>query len=139
VEKFYSKIESGKLLHAICRGAEITAKRLNLTDPAEYLQVAGMRLASGDTFRPHKHIPQERLTTITQESWVVIRGVVVAYLFDIDDALLAEVQLNQGDLSITFYGGHTYRCSDDALVYEFKTGPYLGTEKDKVFINLASE
>jgi hypothetical protein len=104
----------------------------------EFLQVAGLRLTTGDTFRPHKHIPIEKTTNITQESWVVIKGTVAALLYDIDDTLLAEVALNAGDLSITLYGGHTYRCDDDALVYEFKTGPYLGVEQDKVFIETAA-
>ena len=139
MEKFFSKVQSGKLLHIVYRGSDLAAKRINLTDPAEFLQVAGLRLAAGDTFRAHKHIPIQRVTTITQESWVVIRGTVIACLFDLDDALLAEVPLHAGDLSITFYGGHTYRCSEDALVYEFKTGPYLGLESDKVFIGSERE
>jgi len=41
----------------------------------------------------------------------------------------------QGDCSITFCGGHNYMClEDDTLIYEAKTGPYLGVEKDKTFI-----
>lgn len=134
MEKFFSKREPNKLLHVVCRGDSVTAKRVGLTDPAEFLQVAGLRLVAGDNFRAHKHIPIDKTTTITQESWVVIRGTVVAYLFDLDDTLLAEVPLHAGDVSITFYGGHTYRCAEDALVYEFKTGPYLGQERDKVFL-----
>jgi hypothetical protein len=123
-----------KLMHIVCRGEELTSKRTNISNPAEFLQVAGLKLTAGDKFRPHKHIPIQKITTITQESWVVIRGVVVAFLFDLDDSLLAEVTLNAGDISVTFYGGHTYQCDEDALVYEFKTGPYLGIEQDKVFL-----
>lgn len=139
MENFYSTVEPGKLLHSVCRAAALAAKRVNLTDEAEFLQVAGLRLTAGDSFRPHKHIPTHKVATITQESWVVLRGVVVASLFDLDDSPLAEVALKAGDLSITFYGGHTYRCSEDALVYEFKTGPYLGVERDKVFLRGAAE
>jgi hypothetical protein len=69
----------------------------------------------------------------------VLRGVVVAHLYDLDDTPLAEVPLHAGDLSVTFYGGHTYCCSEDALVYEFKTGPYLGVEQDKVFLRGSAE
>jgi hypothetical protein len=134
MEPYYSKIEPGKLLHLVYRGSNLAAKRINLTDPAEFLQVAGLRLAAGDTFRAHKHLPVEKVTKITQESWVVVRGTVIACLFDLDDRLMAEVPLHAGDLSITFYGGHTYRCTEDALVFEFKTGPYLGVEQDKVFL-----
>jgi hypothetical protein len=135
MELFHSQVDSGKLLHLVCRGSKLIEKRTNLSEPAEFLQVAGLQLASGDTFRPHKHLPIEKITSITQESWVVMRGRVIASLFDLDDSLLAEVALHAGDLSITFYGGHTYRCEEDALVYEFKTGPYLGLEQDKVFID----
>src|SRR4051812_10814266 len=109
METFYSKIEPERLLHLVCRGSDLKEKRINLTDPAEFLQIAGLRLSDGDTFRPHKHLPLDRMTSITQESWVVIRGVVIALLFDLDDSLLAEVPLQAGDLSATFYGGHTYR------------------------------
>ena len=139
MELFHSQVETRKLLHLVCRGSELADKRINLTDPAEFLQVAGLCLSAGDTFRPHKHLPIEKLTRITQESWVVVRGLVIASLFDLDDSLLAEVPLHAGDLSITFYGGHTYRCEQDALVYEFKTGPYLGVEQDKVFIDNPSK
>jgi hypothetical protein len=134
LEYFYSQVEHAKLLHVVGRGSELEAKRVNLTDPSEFLQVASLRLSAGDAFRPHRHLPITRITTITQESWVVVRGVVIASLFDLDDSLLAEVPLHAGDLSITFFGGHTYRCAEDAMVYEFKTGPYLGVERDKVFI-----
>ena len=42
--------------------------------------------------------------------------------------------LNAGDSSFTLEGGHTYEIlEDDTLVYEYKTGPYEGQEKDKVF------
>jgi hypothetical protein len=134
MQQFYSRVKPHQLLHIVCRGGALTEKRTNLTDPAEFIQVAGLKLGQGDKFRPHKHIPVQKTTSITQESWVIVRGVVVAYLFDLDDTLLAEVTLNAGDISITLYGGHTYRCAEDALVYEFKTGPYLGIEQDKVFL-----
>jgi hypothetical protein len=134
MELIYSKVEQGKLLHLVCRITDLREKRINLTDPAEFLQVAGLRLSAGDTFRPHKHLPLKRETSITQESWLVVQGVVFACLFDVDDSLLVEIPLHAGDLSITFYGGHTYRCGEDALAYEFKTGPYLGVERDKVFL-----
>ena len=45
------------------------------------------------------------------------------------------VELNQGDISLTFEGGHTYTILEDARVYEYKTGPYEGVELDKVFLN----
>ena len=40
-----------------------------------------------------------------------------------------------GDASFTLYGGHTYKILEqDTIVYEYKTGPYLGQTFDKEFI-----
>jgi len=66
---------------------------------------------------------------------VIISGKVKAILYDLDDTIISEPVLDTGDVSITLYGGHTYEIlEDDTLVYEYKTGPYLGPEKDKEFI-----
>ena len=54
---------------------------------------------------------------------------------DIDDNIIAEPILKEGDASFTLYGGHTYEIlEDNTLVYEYKTGPYEGQKLDKVFI-----
>ena len=66
---------------------------------------------------------------------MVISGMVKAFLYDIDDTIIAEPILGPGDCSITFRGGHTYQSlADNTLVYEYKTGPYMGIEKDKAMI-----
>ena len=49
-----------------------------------------------------------------------------------DDNIISEEILNKGDCSVTLYGGHNYEIlEDNTLVYEFKTGPYLGVDLDK--------
>ena len=89
----------------------------------------------GKTFKPHKHIFHSKETKIAQESWVVVRGSVKVFLYDLDDSILREEIIYPGDASITLYGGHTYEIlEDDTVVYEYKTGPYMGVEKDKEFI-----
>jgi len=72
--------------------------------------------------------------SIAQESWVIIRGQVEVTLYDLDDEVLSSYVLNPGDISITLYGGHSYRVLEDTLAYEFKTGPYFGQALDKEFI-----
>jgi hypothetical protein len=62
-------------------------------------------------------------------------GKVLAHFYDLNDKLLETVELNEGDISLTFEGGHTYTILEDARVYEYKTGPYEGQEKDKVFLD----
>ena len=91
----------------------------------------------GRTFRPHKHISKEGPEkVIAQESWVVIKGRVKVFFYDLDDTIIQEEILEAGDFSMTFRGGHNYEAlEDDTQVYEYKTGPYLGVEKDKEFIS----
>lgn len=114
---------------------DVVNSRENITPANQYLQVASIMMDSGHTFRPHKHIETIRTTDITQESWVVIQGKVRAILYDLDDTILATPILEPGDCSITFKGGHNYEClEDNTTVYEYKTGPYLGVEKDKTFL-----
>ena len=110
--------------------------RCDISPPNEFLQVSCMEMPKNKTFKPHYHIPLERHTTITQESWVVIQGKIKAILYDTDQTIVAERILNPGDMSITFYGGHNYiSLENNSLIYEYKTGPYMGQSKDKAFIN----
>ena len=109
--------------------------RIDVAPKEEFLQVAVLQMNAGKTFKAHKHITHEKTTDIAQESWVVLSGSVRAILYDLDDSIIAEETLNAGDLSMTFRGGHNYLAtSPNTFVYEFKTGPYLGQELDKTFI-----
>ncbi len=137
MEKIYSKVEEGKLLHIINRLEEINGRQ-EIVPEDNFIQCATLKMSNGKTFPPHKHIRKERHYTeqIAQESWVVIKGSVKCILYDIDDTIIAKPILKAGDASFTLYGGHTYEIlEDDTIVYEYKTGPYEGQQLDKVFIN----
>jgi cupin fold WbuC family metalloprotein len=136
MEKIFSKIEDGKLLHIINRVVDIKDERNNLIEDSEFLQCSTMNLKKNKTFKPHKHFMRFRNDNyIPQESWLVIRGSVKCILYDLDDSIIAEPILKAGDASFTLYGGHTYLVlEDDTIVYEYKTGPYEGQENDKKFI-----
>ena len=131
----YSKIEPTLLLHIINRARDIQHGRVDLVPPDEFIQCAAIRMDQGKTFKPHHHIKNVKVTTITQESWVVIRGMVQVTLYDIDDSVLHTDVLEPGDCSITLCGGHNYLAMhDNTIVYEYKTGPYTGQDDDKVMI-----
>ena len=133
MEKILSS--KGELLHIIFRKQDFKNGRIDVAPSTQFLQLSSLKMKKGKTFRPHKHIVYEKLTNMAQESWVVIQGSVKAVLFNLDDKVEREVILNPGDVSITFKGGHTYEIlEEDTLVYEYKTGPYLGQKFDKVFI-----
>lgn len=142
MEKIYSKVEQGTLLHMVFRLEDLAPDagdrsfyRVNIAPENEYLQLAGLRMPAGQTFKAHKHITLEKTTNIAQESWLVVRGSVKCIFYDLDDKLIAEPVLKPGDLSMTFRGGHNYLILEEGtVVYEYKTGPYLGIEKDKVFL-----
>ncbi len=139
MEYFYSKIDN-KLLHIIQRGSEMEQMpvgRIEIVPSDNFIQCAALRMNTGKTFKPHKHIYKKRThhKQIAQESWVVIKGSVKCFFYDIDDSVLAEPVLYAGDASFTLAGGHTYLVLDDStIVFEFKTGPYEGLEFDKKFI-----
>ena len=127
----------GKLLHRVYFLDKLgTEERTDLIDSDQFIQCSFLKMNAGRTFRPHKHIWKKPSfeKTIAQESWVVIRGSVKAYYFDTNMNLLETHILKAGDVSFTLEGGHTYEIlEDDTLVYEYKTGPYEGQAKDKVF------
>lgn len=136
MEKIYSKVEPGKLLHIINRLSDIET-RTEVVPEDNFIQCATLKMENGKTFRPHKHITKTRTheNQIAQESWVVIKGSVRCIFYDLDDSVIAEPILNPGDASFTLYGGHTYEILEDAtIVYEYKTGPYEGQKLDKVFL-----
>lgn len=136
MEKIYSKVEEGKLLHIINRLSEI-AGRNEVVPEDNFIQCATLKMEKGKTFRPHKHIEKSRSYSnqIAQESWVIIKGSVKCKFYDIDDKLIAEPILYPGDASYTLYGGHTYEIlEEDTIVYEYKTGPYEGQALDKTFL-----
>jgi hypothetical protein len=136
MEKIYSNVEEGKLLHIINRLSEIE-KRTEVVPENNFIQCATLKMEKNKTFPPHKHITKQRTyeAQIAQESWVIIKGSVKCKFYDIDDTLIAEPVLYPGDASFTLYGGHTYEIlEDNTIVYEYKTGPYEGQKLDKVFL-----
>ena len=139
MKQVFSRVEPEKLLHIINRYDEIKG-RTDIAPTEEFLQLATLKMEKGKTFRPHKHIWKDSPTghygkVIAQESWVVIKGSVKVHLYDLDDELIEEIVIKEGDCSMTFEGGHTYAIlEDDTVVYEYKTGPYEGQKLDKVFL-----
>jgi hypothetical protein len=134
--------DSGLLLHEVIRPSAVTKpvlelNRVDFSEPKEFLQGALIEIPANHSFRPHVHLERERSFSNlrAQESWVVIRGEVSVDYYSDNGVLLITENLRAGDVTITFRGGHGYRTlTSDAIVYEFKSGPYEGLEIDKVFI-----
>lgn len=130
-----SRIELGLILHLVIRRADITADRRNVSHNHEPLQVGVVAPSAGMSYRPHIHKPRESTIRLTQECWVVLSGEVLVEYYDLDGAFLESCVLTDGDVSITYRGGHGYTILRDAVVVEVKNGPYAGSaEQDKEFI-----
>ena len=137
MEKIYSKVEEGKLLHIINRLSDIEEGRKDIIDADNFIQCSALKMELGKTFKPHKHIEKVRSydKQIAQESWVIIKGSVRCIFYDLDDTIIAKPVLYAGDASFTLAGGHTYEIlEENTIVYEYKTGPYEGQKLDKMFI-----
>jgi hypothetical protein len=83
---------------------------------------------------PHVHHAVKREINDLQQMFVVQRGVVAVQLFSDEKELLKEVILRQGDAIVLIHGIHAIRVLEDMQCISVKQGPFLGTEKDKVFV-----
>ena len=128
----YSKIDPSKLILSELKYSEISEYRSDLSPDEEFLQVSGRKLKLGTMVPAHKHLQIDRTTTITQEAWVVLKGKVKGIFYDLDNTILHESILTDGDCIVLYRGGHSLEVlEDNTMFYEFKTGPYFGIEEDK--------
>ena len=137
MKKIISKVEEGKVLHLVHRKEDIIAEKNNLVHEKEFLQCAALNLPKGKIFKPQKHLYKEgEDKAIAQESWVIMKGKAKIFMYDLDDQVIAEEILNEGDIAMTFQGGHAYEVLEEGtIVYEFKTGPYYGQKLDKIWLD----
>jgi hypothetical protein len=85
---------------------------------------------------PHYHKPITRTITDLQQMFVVQRGVVAVELYSENGDLLREVVLRPGDGIVLIHGSHAIRVVEDMQCISVKQGPFLGTEQDKVFVEI---
>ena len=109
--------------------------RIDLTEPSSILQFAAIPLPINTRVLPHSHKPIIRETEGTGEAWVVIAGEVSVDIYDLDGTLLGSWTLGPKSAVVTLTGGHGLTSlQSGTLVYEFKNGPYWGSDADKVQI-----
>jgi hypothetical protein len=139
--EIYSICDPSKLLHGFYTKSELSleaAERIDLSENRNPLQIAILNVKEVKRFQPHFHLNKEIPLHFSraQECWVVVQGLVQVSYFDTDNSLICDATLGVGDISYTFEGGHGYEIlSANTLVYEFKSGPYLGVTADKKMID----
>jgi hypothetical protein len=128
----YSKVDNSPL-YSVLYLKDVNTDRKDISPDTELLQVAAKKVSKGMSWPRHKHLPLERNTTGTQESWVIMAGKIKASLYDIDDSLYSTIELCAGDMVVVHNAGHALEVlEDNTILYEFKNGPYFGRTKDKV-------
>ena len=132
--KVYGK--TGELLNIIYSVGDLKSfGREDITDKDQYLQCAIMNGERDKTYKAHKHITKSGAGEIhVQEAFILITGKAKVRIFDLDDSIMGDYQLITGDLTVLLNGGHSLELEADCILYEIKTGPYEGQEKDKIFI-----
>ena len=132
IEKVYSKLDAQLLLHMIVNLKSPMDQRVDLTPPEQWLQVSVIPLKTGAKVQAHIHQERQAETpraSITQESWLVVKGAIGVCLYDMDRTLIQEALLDEGGMLITFNGGHSMEAlGEDTVVMETKNGPYVGRD-----------
>ena len=130
-ERIYSNQQPDQLLATVFNIDRLDVSRYNAADEHEILQVSAMQLSQGRVVKPHQHLPTERSTEGTQESWILWQGRVQVKLYDLDQMLVKEFELSAGDCMVLYRGGHSFTVLDDnTKLIEIKNGPYYGSEHD---------
>jgi hypothetical protein len=84
----------------------------------------------------HYHKPFRREITDLQQMFVMQFGVVIIELYSDDGELFREIRLQAGDAIVLIHGAHAVRVVEDFQAISVKQGPFLGTENDKVNIQV---
>jgi hypothetical protein len=109
-----------------------------LTDNEAFCQVGTWLYQKGAKPRAHRHIHNERMTTLTQECVIVVTGLMRVDLYDESDDIFHSEILKSGDLMIMLAGGHGYEIlENNTRIIECKNGPFVSVEKDKKLITPA--
>ena len=114
------------------------AARVNTTaffsPPESSFQFGLLAHEAGFSEAPHYHHPFTRTISDLQQMFVMQRGRVVVDLYADDGRKFREVDLGPGDAIVLIHGVHGLRVLEDFQAISVKQGPFLGTEKDKIFV-----
>jgi hypothetical protein len=85
---------------------------------------------------PHYHRPFTREINDLQQMFVVQHGVVAVQLYTDKGEMFRDVTLRAGDAIVLIHGIHSLHVIEDMQCISVKQGPFLGTEYDKVNVEI---
>lgn len=101
------------------------------TDPELSQQLAYMNHPAGTEIEPHIHVPVSRNVFYTQETLIIKRGSLAAFIYDDQRNYITSRIVRAGDVLLLVRGGHGFEALEDLEMIEVKQGPYTG-DRDKV-------
>jgi hypothetical protein len=130
-------IEYGGTKYAeVIRADERVSHTTFFSPPESSFQFGLLAHPAGFVEAPHFHATATRIITDLQQMFVVQRGVVAVLLYDDAGQMLREVILRAGDAIVLIHGVHAIRVIEDMQCISVKQGPFLGTEMDKVMVEV---
>ena len=102
-----------------------------LTDDQSILQVGYMHHPKNHKIKPHRHQAYKRVTSGTQEVLFIKKGKVLAKFYDLENKLVENITVSEGDALVLLSGAHSFEVLETAEIIEVKNGPFAG-EKDKI-------
>jgi hypothetical protein len=130
-------IEHKGLRYAEIIRADATVKKTTFYSPAESSFQFGLLAHDAGFFEPaHYHRPFTREISDLQQMFVVQKGVVAVQLYDDAGVMFKEVVLKVGDAIVLIHGVHSLRVIEDMQCISIKQGPFLGTDYDKVNVEV---
>lgn len=132
--------EYEQILHEGVKYAEVipATARVEITrffsPPESSFQFGLLAHGAGFVEDPHYHAPFPREIRDLQQMFVMQRGTVIIELYDGAGRKFREITLGPGDAIVLIHGVHGLRVVEDFQAISVKQGPFLGTEKDKVFV-----
>jgi hypothetical protein len=125
----YNGVKFAQIIWADTRVSQTTF----FSPPESSFQFGLLAHEAGFVEAPHFHREIKREISDLQQMFVVQRGVVAVQLYSDDKKLVKEVVLRAGDAIVLIHGIHAIKVLEDMQCISVKQGPFLGTEKDKVF------
>ncbi len=127
---------NGKRYAEIIWANERVEKTTFFSQPESSFQFGLLAHEAGFFEPPHYHRPFKREINDLQQMFVVQRGVVAVQLYTDEGEIFHEVTLKAGDAIVLIYGVHSLRVIESMQCISVKQGPFLGTDYDKVNVEV---
>ncbi len=115
----------GSILALILDLSDMEVGTISPTNPGWSLQVLMRKLVAGHSVGKHTHKLIEKSTKQLNEGLVVIKGAIQTEIFDAAGVSAGVYEVTEGQCLFFAEGGHSVEVLNDALIFEFKNGPYV--------------